>query len=80
MCFKPPKPPPVVEDPELKRQQEEARAQAQEIRSQDKKKATAYQLLQQQGRIGRASLLSGGQGGAGFNLGNTMRSLLAVAG
>lgn len=66
MCFSAPKPPPVVEDPELKRQQAEARREAQAIRSQNKEKATAADLTRAMGRVGRGSLISGGQGGAGF--------------
>ncbi len=79
MCFSAPKPPPVVEDPELKRQQEEARQQAQQIRSQNKKAATADEIAKQLGKVGRGSLLTGGQGGAGFSA-PIARSLLQVAG
>lgn len=78
MCFKPKKPK-VVEDPELKRQQEEAKAEAQRIRAENKQTATAEEIARQLGRIGRGSLISGSQGGAGFAM-PSPRSLLAVAG
>ena len=79
MCFSAPKPPPVIEDPELKAQQQAARDQAAQIRAQNKKTATADEIARQMGKVGRGSLLSGGAGGAGFAA-PLARSLLAVRG
>lgn len=75
MCFKPPKPPPVVEDPELKAQQEAAKADAQTRRAKDKQAATSAEIARQSGAMGRGALLTGGQGGAGF-VGTFARALL----
>jgi hypothetical protein len=69
MCFKPPKPPKVADptaDPELYRQRAEAERDLGERRAANKQAQTEQQLAILAGRIGRKSLFSGGQGGAGF--------------
>lgn len=67
MCFKkPPKPPQVFPDPQLREQQKAARDDAAAARAADKQARTEAALARLSGAIGRNSLISGGVGGAGF--------------
>lgn len=66
MCFKKPKIPAVVVDPELEAQKAEVKADAQETRAADKASRLDAALSRASGSFGRASLFSGGGGGAGF--------------
>lgn len=75
MCFKPPKPPPIVEDLALKAQLETSQFDERTRRTALKASRLDDTLAQLGGGIGRRSLLSGGKGGAGFAMPAT-RSLL----
>ena len=66
MCFKKPKMPKVVEDPELARQKADALNAAQEQRAADKKTRTDLAVAQLSGSMLRRSLIAGGGGGQGF--------------
>lgn len=79
MCFKAPKPPAVVADPELAREKADAEANAQATRAANKDSRTETALATMMGRTGRASLFSGGAGGAGFAAPQA-RSLFTVNG
>lgn len=75
MCFKAPKPPKVVEDPNLKRQTENATQVERERRSADKEARLEEAMRAMNGGYGRRSLISGSKGGAGFMMG-AARSLI----
>lgn len=66
MCFKKPKIPTVVADPELAAQKEEVKADAQETRAADKETRLNAALSRANGTFGRSSLFTGGAGGAGY--------------
>lgn len=70
MCFpKPPELPKPVDtgaDPELTRQRQAAELENAALKADNKQHRMEDQLAQLSGRMGRKSLFSGGQGGAGF--------------
>lgn len=75
MCFKPPKPPKVVEDPALKQQVENATQAERERRTENKNARLEEALQSMNGGYGRRSLLTGSRGGAGF-MATAVRSLI----
>lgn len=66
MCFSKPKIPPVQADPELARQQMEARQAAATDRANLKDQRVADAMARLGGRYGRSSLFTGTSGGAGY--------------
>lgn len=68
MCFskKQSLPPPVTADPELARQQAEARQANIITKGEAKDRRVADALAKMSGRYGRSSLFTGGAGGAGY--------------
>jgi hypothetical protein len=83
MCFpsapKPPKTTDPVADPELARQRKEAELDAASLKAENKQQRTEQALALLAGKVGRKSLFSGGQGGAGFGT-IARRSLLTAGG
>lgn len=72
MCFKSPKPPPPsttgqdIADPALQRERAQAEVDASVLKAENKQRRMEDELALLQGRIGRHSLFTGGQGGAGY--------------
>lgn len=69
MCFKKPKPPSVTTpaDPELALQRMAAEQDNAVVKAEAKRIRTEDQLALLQGKVGRKSLFTGGQGGRGYS-------------
>jgi hypothetical protein len=76
MCFKPKKPPPVLPDTELLAQNEQQKELMLAEKTKAKQRRMEDSLAMLSGTYGRASLLSGSAGGAGFAM-PLARSLFA---
>lgn len=66
MCFKAPKPPPVVPDPNFTIQREAGEQEVRDNKSANKDSRTANALALLNNRYGRGSLFTGSTGGMGY--------------
>lgn len=66
MCFKPPKPPKPVPNPEFTIQRNEAEQMARDTRAANKQARLEQTMQMLSGRVGRVSMFTGSAGGAGF--------------